>query len=283
MRDYFCGWYFKCQSEDHTLAIIPALHKTGGTTSSSIQIISDEGIWQTLLPGEGARVEKRRPEAVIGDSYFHPEGLSLNVSTKSLSAKGELIFYARTPIRYDIMGPFRFVPLMECRHSVFSLFNRVSGHVSVNGRTYLFDYDNGYIEGDRGRSFPKHYAWTQCCFDGGSLMISVADIPLGGLRFTGVISMIQYHGREYRLATYYGAKATIISGGLLEIRQGNMVLTAKRLEETAHPLYAPVSGSMKRMIRENVACRAFYQWQVNGQLVLNFETSRAAFEYEYPQ
>lgn len=282
MRDYFCGWYFKCQSEEHTLAMIPAVHKTKGRTSASLQIISDEDAWQTLLPAEGVRMEKRRPEAVLGGSCFCKDGIFLDVSTESLSAKGVLTFHARTPLRYDIMGPFCFVPLMECRHSVFSMSHRVSGHVSVNGRTYRFDNGDGYIEGDRGRSFPKHYAWTQCCFEGGSLMISVADIPLGPLCFTGVISVIRYHGREYRLATYCGARATKISGGRLEIRQGNMVLTARRLEENAHPLRAPVSGAMERTIRENIACRAAYQLKENDRPVLAFETSRAAFEYEYP-
>ncbi len=283
MQDYFCGWYFKCQSEHHALGIIPAVHKTKGITSASLQIISDEGSWQALFPAEGVRMDKRWPEAVLGDSFFHKNGLILNVSDKSLSAKGQLTFHAMSPLGYDIMGPFRFVPLMECRHSVFSIKHRVSGEVSVNGRMYRFHNGDGYIEGDRGRSFPKHYAWTQCCFDGGSLMISVADIPLGPVCFTGVISVIQYHGKDYRLATYDGARAVTIRDDLLEIRQGNMVLTAKRLEKPSHPLHAPARGAMERIIRENIACRAAYQLKENGRLLLDLESPQASFEYEYPK
>lgn len=113
-------------------------------------------------------------------------------------------------------------------------------------------------------------------------MLSVAEIPLGPLRFTGVISVIQTHGKEYRLSTYLGAKATKIGDGEVTIRQGGLMLTAKLLEKNAYPLRAPVSGAMTRMIRENVACHTQYRFSKNNQTILAFETKSAAFEYEYP-
>lgn len=85
------------------------------------------------------------------------------------------------------MGPFSYVPFMECRHGVFSMTNTVSGCLSINGHAYRFDNDVGYIEGDRGRSLPKVYAWTQCNFfdeSPCSIMLSIADIPLGSIHFT---------------------------------------------------------------------------------------------------
>lgn len=63
------------------------------------------------------------------------------------------------------------------------------------------------MEGDRGYSFPRNYVWTQCSFPDGALMLSIADIPIGGFHFTGVISIVLLHGKEYRLATYLGSKA----------------------------------------------------------------------------
>lgn len=48
----------------------------------------------------------------------------------------------------------------------------------------------GYWEGDQGRSFPKEYAWTQCRLPNGSLMLSMADIPIAGVHFTGIIGNI---------------------------------------------------------------------------------------------
>ena len=70
------------------------------------------------------------------------------------------------------------------------MLHSVSGSIWVNGREYSFEDGRGYWEGDRGRSFPKKYVWTQCSFPDGSLMLSAADIPLAGIHFTGVIGNV---------------------------------------------------------------------------------------------
>lgn len=41
MRKYFCGWYFRCQSDYLTLAIIPSIHRTKQSSFSTIQLITD--------------------------------------------------------------------------------------------------------------------------------------------------------------------------------------------------------------------------------------------------
>ena len=38
LRDYFCGWYFKCQSDKHTIAVIPAYHRSDNKQTCSIQL-----------------------------------------------------------------------------------------------------------------------------------------------------------------------------------------------------------------------------------------------------
>ena len=63
-------------------------------------------------------------------------------------------------------------------------------------------------------------------FSGGSLMLSAAEIPLGPLRFTGAIAIVQWQGKEYRLATYLGAKASKIENGEIVLRQRSLVLKA---------------------------------------------------------
>lgn len=39
---------------------------------------------------------------------------------------------------------------------------------------------------------------------------------------------------------------------------------------------------MARSVRENVACRARYQFEIGKRTLLSLETEKAAFEYEYP-
>lgn len=263
MKDRFCGWYFKCQSDTQTLAVIPASH--GG--SRSVQIITDEGSWYCTEGLEGNR--------------FSRKGFSLNVSAPDVSAAGEVSFGELLPVKYDIMGPFRYVPFMQCRHSIVSMRHKVNGDICVNGRRYVFENASGYIEGDRGRSFPKGYAWTQSFFEDGSLMLSAADIPMAGLHFTGVIGVIMWRGREYRLATYLGAKAVKAVDGELVIRQGSYTVSARLIEKRALPLRAPVEGDMARTIYESAACSAAYRFERGGEKLLEFETDRASFEFEF--
>lgn len=73
--------------------------------------------------------------------------------------------------------------------------------------------------------------------------------PVGPLQFTGIIGVVFLRGREYRLATYLGARITRLGDGAVEVRQGKYTLTARLIEKTTHPLYAPSGGAMNRIIR----------------------------------
>ena len=157
----------------------------------------------------------------------------------------------------------------------------MTGEITVNGTPYRFDGDPGYLEGDRGTSFPSRYVWTHCFFPEGSLMISVAEIPFGPIRFTGVICAILWRGAEYRLATYRGAKAERVADGEVIIRQGDLKLTAKLIEQRAFPLNAPTGGAMTRVIRESASCKASYTLERKGELLFSFTSDQASFEFEW--
>ena len=164
--------------------------------------------------------------------------------------------------------------------------HRVDGFVKINGKVFRFDNAVGYTEGDRGRSFPSVYAWTHCSLSGeteGSLMLSVADIPIGPLHFTGIIGVVMLGKKQYRIATYLGARAKSIGGGSVTVKQGGLTLTATLIEKQAKPLRAPISGSMARTIHESAACKAAYKLTKNGKVLLDTVSDKASFEYEFPQ
>lgn len=282
MREYFCGWYFKCQSNDKTLAVIAAYHLSKENSTCSIQLITDNGAWNAVFPYSDFKKQKNGFAFDVNKNRFGNGGMRLDIENEGLSVHGDVSFGALTPIKYDIMGPFKYVPFMQCRHSVVSMRHTVSGKITVNGEEYVFDNSKGYIEGDRGHSFPKVYSWTQCCFDGGSLMLSVADIPFGLFHFTGVIGVVYLNGSEYRIATYCGARAEKIDGGEIVIKQNDLKFTAKLIEKKAHPLYAPVGGAMTRTIRESASCVASYKLEKDGKTLLDIISDKASFEYEYP-
>lgn len=279
--DNFRGWYFKCQNSVQTLAVIPALHRSGRTRASSVQLITDGGAWQFDFSDKEYREYQRGFGVSVGENVFDADGVRINLKNRVCTAQGEVRFGRLSPAGYDIMGPFRYVPGLECRHSVVSMGHSVTGEISVNGQLFRFDNDQGYIEGDRGRSFPREYIWTQCHFDKGSLMLSAASIPMLGLHFTGIIGVILWRGRAYRIATYLGAGALRIANGEITVRQGDKRFTACLIEKKAHPLNAPVDGRMSRTIHESAASRARYRFETGGRTVFDFVTDRASFEYEY--
>lgn len=234
----------------------------------------------SLCRGKGLPLTRGISPSGLGENQLGRQGIRLNLEGGGCRISGALDFGPFSPIASPIMGPFRLVPFLQCRHDVFSMSHRVTGEITVNGKVYAFSKGRGYVEGDRGRSFPPHYAWTHCFFPGGSLMACAAEIrPFG---FTGVLGLIHFRGTEYRLATYLGAKAVKIQDGELVIRQGDWELRCIRKAPAGHLLRAPEIGAMRRLIRESPSCEAFYSFRVKGRTVFSFATSRASFEFEYP-
>lgn len=279
MKNSFYGWYLKCQSDTKTAAFIPAVHTTQEGKKCSIQVITDQNTWMVSFPANAYRRYKKTMK--IGENQFGEKGICLDISTPKLTITGKVVFGPLSPLKYDIMGPFCFVPFLECRHSVMSMRHRVNGSFVMNGEIYQFENSCGYWEGDHGWSFPNKYLWTQCCFPGGSLMLSVAQIPMAGFHFTGIICVVYWKGKEYRLATYLGARVDFLKRGVVRIVQGDMELEARLLKEEDGSLKAPKRGAMVRVIQESVACLAFYRFRRQGNLIFEFETDRASFEYEY--
>lgn len=45
MQNYFSGWYYRCQSDTQTLAIIPSIYKTKGDAFCNIQAKMASPFW----------------------------------------------------------------------------------------------------------------------------------------------------------------------------------------------------------------------------------------------
>lgn len=278
-KEYFKGWYFKCTAENQTVAFIPSLHYHGDKKEAFLQIITDDEVF--CLPFPHMRYSEKPLSVIMGKNIFSEKGIKLDIKTDDLTAQGTLRFGKPAPIRYDIMGPFKFVPFMQCRHSVYSMSHRVDGKIMFNGKQYAFHNGAGYIEGDRGTSFPSRYIWTQCGFSDGSLMLSVADIPVFGFGFTGIIGIVILDGKEHRIATYLGAKLKHIGNNTVIVSQGDYELTAKLIKKNSHPLSAPINGKMSRTIHESASCTAYYHFSYKGTILCKFTSDLASFEFEW--
>lgn len=277
---YFEGWYCKCRSCDgRSLALIPAFHRSAsGAVSASLQVLTEHRSWWIPIPAKGFQVKRNPLQVRFGASLLTHEGLWLNIQQDDLSLQGTLRFGPFSTLESPIMGPFRLLPGMECAHSVISMSHTLSGILSLNGGTVDFTGGAGYLESDRGRSFPQTYLWTQCSWDGCSLMLALASVPFLGFSFTGCICAILLNGQELRIATYKGAKVVHWSPRSVEVVQGKLRLCVELLNCTPHPLRAPVTGEMRRIVRESlrssVHCRLW-----NGNTLLFDQTdSGAGFE-----
>lgn len=91
-----------------------------------------------------------------------------------------------------------------------------------------------------------------------------------------------WQGKEYRVATYLGARVVQIQNKMVRIVQGNLELEVRLLKASERPLKAPAKGDMVRIIHESAACQAFYRFRKENCTLFAFETDRASFEYEYP-
>lgn len=281
---YFEGWYFKHQNpQGQTLALIPAFHiGKEGRRTASLQVISKDQAWWLEYPASQLHISRQPFQVQIGQSIFGSQGIALHIRQGNLSLCGSLRYGPFTALRPDIMGPFRFFAGMQCSHGVISMGHSLSGTLELNGERLDFSDGIGYIETDRGRSFPSKYLWTQCVWDGperGSLMLAIATIPLPVGGFTGCICSVLYHGREYRLATYRGVKIEAWSSTGAVIRQGRYRLEVELLNERRQPLQAPVEGRMERTIHESLCAEVRYRFWHGDNLLLQHTDPNASFEY----
>lgn len=278
---YFEGWYFKCQTEDgHSLALIPAMHiRKDGQKNASMQIITEESAWWLEFPVYSFAASGDSLCIQLDGNSFSEAGLLLDVERDGLSLHGRVYFGPFTHLKSDIMGPFRWFSNMECIHSVISMGHMLHGGLELNGHVLDFSGGTGYIEADRGRSFPKAYLWTQCMWEGCSLMLSIATIPLGRFHFTGCICAMIHNGQEYRIATYRGATIQKWSDQGAVIKQGKSWLEVQLLEQKAQQLRAPSDGNMNRTIPESLCAKVRYCFWRDGELLFDHTATRAGYEY----
>lgn len=286
---FFEGWYFKHQNADTVLAFIPG-HSVDekGVKHPFLQIIWNENSYSLDFEEEDYLVDRKRNRIVLGRNDFSLTGVKVDIHSKDITIQGIIRYGSLSPIDYTIMGPFQWVPFMECRHEIISMSHALRGSLTVNGKVLDFQGEKGYIEGDRGRSFPRDYLWLQCNRfpQEASVMVSVAHIPFIGHSFQGCICVIQYKGREYRFATYLGVKVVCKRETAVILKQGKytfkvFLTNRNRRKQTgfSHRLLAPDQGKMVRSINEEHLLLARFLLYKEEALIFDLTSDHVSFEY----
>lgn len=286
---YFEGWYFKHQNADTVLALIPgqSVDEHGGK-HPFLQIIWNENSFWMDFNEEDYQVNLKKRKMKLGENVFSSQGIKINISSEDITIQGMINYDSLSPIAYPIMGPFRFAPLMECSHEVISMAHDLRGQLNVNGRILDFNGGKGYIEGDKGRSFPREYLWLQCngFREEAAIMVAIAHIPFMGTSFQGCICVVQYQGKEYRFATYLGVKVVCKRATSIILRQGSHCLKIYLSNQWrggqtrfSHKLLAPEHGNMSRFIKEEHLVKGRFLLYEKDEVIFDLTSQHVSFEF----
>lgn len=281
-RPFFEGWYFKHAGESGAFAAIPGIYrgKDKSQDHAFVQILFSSPPVSRFVryPAEAFSCTEHGFEVRVGPNVFSMDGIRLSIPDIGLEAA--LTYDRHVPLKTSIisptiMGPFAYLPGMQCRHGVLSLWHSVDGEVRFSDRRLTFNGDDGYIEKDWGGVFPDSWVWMQCGNRDVTLMCAVATIPLKLIRFTGVICVLRIGDRQYRFATYNGANVVRFSrndgAAVVELqRKGHRLLIEAHDTEFGH-LQAPTQTGMDRQISESISARFNIEMQYKGNTLLHGE------------
>lgn len=274
-RGYFEGWYYKLVDAGNrvALALIPGV-ATGPGGHCFVQAFSPQlGLQADVhFPMEQYRAERHTLHVTVGSSEFRREGLRVDLHDGH-DISGELRFSdivpfpARGMLRGP-MGPFGWLPGMECYHGIVNIRHRIEGALRIGGQEVDFTGGSGYVEKDWGRSFPSAWVWLQgnhfehsaACF-----LFSAAIIPSVTGSFLGFFALLMDHGQARILATYNGARLRQLrhQGDIVEAtvagRSGTLEVSAQC--DARGMLRAPKNGLMDRTIEESITAVLDVRWR----------------------
>lgn len=265
---YFEGWYFKIVSQDmeSVLAIIPGVSKGDSENCCFIQIFNpcENKNYYLKYKIEDLSYEDGEFNIKIKNSFFSSHMIDLDIDEKDIKLKGKLCFkevrkYPKTLTKPNIMGPYSFVPFMECSHAVLSINNYIEGSLELNGKEVNFNGGKGYIEKDWGTSFPSEWIWIQSNHfnrKDTSFMVSIAKIPWLKGEFVGLIGFLSIDKSNLLFSTYnknFIRNLDYCNNTLsFEIVDKEYIIQIEAKNKSGVLLKAPGEGEMNRTIKESL-------------------------------
>ena len=264
-KRYFEGWYYKVvtANESNPFAFIPGIaFDEYGMQQSFVQVLDGKKRTARYYKFDAAEFHphKSKFEIEVKNNFFSYDSIQLDLPT----IKGNLRFSHQTPwpnLWYSpgIMGPYSFVPFMECYHGILSMDHGIEGNLVIDDETVDFTNGRGYMEKDWGQSFPDAYFWLQTNHfsqPGISLKASVAMIPWMGSSFIGFIAGIWIYDHLIQFTSYNGSRLIKSYADknvvklIMENKKYRLEILAHR--EKATQLASPILGFMDGRIDESM-------------------------------
>ena len=266
-KNYFEGWYFKNTNNNISISFIPGINIDEKEKKAFIQVITDKSSYFINYNINDFKFNFKPFYIKINNNYFSKDKMYIDIKedSQNIEINGEIKYSNSENINTNIlnpniMGPFSYIPFMECNHAILSMKNNANGLININNKIINFENGIGYIEKDWGWSFPKSYIWCQgnnFKNKNASFMISIANIPFKAFEFKGIICSLIINNKEFKFNTYNNAKLLECSfkNNVLNItlRRKNYYLNIQSPYNKGYKLSAPVKGKMQKDIFESIS------------------------------
>ena len=267
-KKFFEGWYYKVVSRDekNAFAFIPGIAMDeNGNKQAFIQILDGKKSTSEYIkfPFNSFKANPKRYEIEIDKNRFTINSIELNLK----NIRGSLKFQNITPwsssfFSPGIMGPFSFVPFMECYHGILSMNHTITGELLIKNKKVDLTGGRGYTEKDWGHSFPIGYVWMQSNHFREpeiSFKCSIAKIPFRIFSFNGFIAGLWLKNELIEFTTYNFSKIIKckINDKQVDIEIENPKHTLKVLVHRSKTatLAAPIQGFMDAKIDESMTSK----------------------------
>jgi tocopherol cyclase len=287
-KKYFEGWYFKVVNPDETkaFAFIPGIAMDeAGRQQAFIQVLDGKKKTAAYHKFDATHFKPSASSFLvnIGNNSFSENHLKLDLP----GINGELSFSGNVPwpkpfYSPGIMGPYAFVPFMECYHGIVSMDHSIKGQLVFNNERIDFTDGRGYIEKDWGQSFPSAYIWMQSnhfSIPGISFKASVAKIPWIRNSFVGFIAGVWLQDKLLQFTTYNSSvlKKSFADTEKVEvvIENNKYILEIMAKRDVATALASPIGGLMDGRIQESMTARVEVRvYDKKNRITLFHDTGR---------
>ena len=276
---YFEGWYTRVHTDSKDFAIIFGISFDDKKKEVFIQYLDTDKSKIFTFPWESFSYTSHPFQIKIDENLLSLNFIHLQLPNLEVELYHEQLTLLDTNwFSPTIMGPFSYLP-MECIHSIISLRHSIIGYIK-DGNNYLELDGIGYMEKDRGTSFPSEYLWFQSNQnnDSSCFFFSYAHIPFAFSSFQGCICVLMLD-KQYRFATYLGCRVTVNQKDKSVIlHQYPYKLHVSFVYPQGHTLTSPKQGAMSGRVNETLEATAFVTLKKKSLSIGTWKFTYGGFE-----
>lgn len=270
---YVEAWYFKHQKGDQSLCFLIGKTKE----KAFLQMITNNACKVFEYKLREYKVFEQCMQIRIGDSIFTKDGCVVYAKDKDMRIRGRLNYGRLTCSKYSSEKYKSGFSILG--RSIISLDHNVTGTFEINGEKLDINGAKGYIEhsNDRGKDMKF---WCQCnSFENKTgIMICAKRIFLLKNSFDAVEASVFYHGKEYRFASYFGARVSECDDKGIVINQGRYRLEADFENASDYFDYAETDYGRKIIVGMHIHFKMF----IDGVPFFNIHSNSGSVEYTPP-